>query len=345
MVDDHKYSVRRIVAYRHPEPEQPKEVYGPLGPDRTYGIVLEVMLVGEGSPHWEYIVRNSFTGEVRQIAESEIFHGADCEYLDFYRRDSIFLTRESPSRFDDEDARSQHWQRALKRFLRTGVRKLREREEKEARAREEGVNLGLAPGDYVRLRGDLRPEMEQYHNLYGKVLAVAPADIEFLEIGPGKGGMLPGVYKVLKSYHIKLDNGEEADFYDVEIKAVYTTNGRRKILNWRAASFLAEAFGDEPPYQADLEYLCSHVFTRAELEGKSNEELAELLAKLIFVKGQATLEEIEEKRAALENSPTTYLVDQILALSRFDMSKNRSLTDEEIEQSRIADAKLKELFE
>ncbi len=345
MVDDHKYSVHRIVAYRHPEPEHSRELYGPLGPERTYGLILEVMLVDEEKPHWEYIVKNSFTGEVRQIAESEIFHGADREYLDLYRRDSIFMTREAPTKSDDEEERSRHWKRALKHFIRTGVRKLREREEREARTREEGANLDLEPGDYVRVRGDLRSEMEKYHNLYGKVLGVSPADIGRLEVSPGKAGMLPGAYKVLKSYRIRLDNGEEADFYDVEIKVVYTSHGRRKILNWRAASFLAEAFGDDPPYRADLEYLGSHVFTRAELEGKSTKDLADLLAKLLFVKGQANWDEIEEKRTDLEASPTTYLVDQILAISRFDMSKNRSLTDEEIEQFRLADAKLKELLE
>jgi len=345
MVDDHKYSIRRIVAYRHPHPEYDSSSYGPLGPDRTYGLILDVRLAGKDEPQWEYSIKNTFTGEVCTVPESEIFHGADREYLDLYRRESIFRSRESPTHHPSEEARHKYWRRALRHFLKTGIPKLRMREESEDRAREQGRDLQLDYGDYVRVRGDLRPEVEKYHGLYGKILSVSPSTVQFLEIGTGKAGLAPGRYRILNTYHIRLDTGEEADFYDVEIKTVYTTHGRRDILNWRAACFLAEAFGDELPYQPELEFLSGHIFTRSELEEKTNEELAELLIKMLFVKGQATIEELNEKRDFLERSPRTYLVDQILAVSRFDMSKNRPLTDDEIQATLLAEARLKDLLQ
>ena len=50
MLDDHKYSLRRIVAYAHRDPEQPGAMYGPGGPERTYGIVTEVHRVEGEDP-------------------------------------------------------------------------------------------------------------------------------------------------------------------------------------------------------------------------------------------------------------------------------------------------------
>jgi hypothetical protein len=67
MFDDHKYSLNRIVAYAHRDPEQSGEVYGPGGPERTYGVVIEVHRVRGEQQRWEYSVANSFTGEERRL--------------------------------------------------------------------------------------------------------------------------------------------------------------------------------------------------------------------------------------------------------------------------------------
>ncbi|HUV05936.1 MAG TPA: hypothetical protein VMX94_12630 [Armatimonadota bacterium] len=335
MLDDHKYSVRRIVAYNHASPRHPAALYGPGGPARTYGVVTEVHLVEEPR-HWEYTVRNLFIQEECRVPEGQIFHGADQGYLDLHRRDDIRWFHGLPEAARN-NLKSPFWRTSLKQFVRTAIPRIRKREQEEEKARTEGRSLNLGPGDYVRVRGDLRPEMEPYRNLYAKVLAVSPADREDMDV-PG------GRHKILTSYHILLDTGDEADIYDVEVKTIYTTGGRTVILNWRAATFLAEAFGDDPPYDLRLEYLNGHVFTRTELVDMAADDLADLLARLLYAKGLITWEELPEKTERFSKSPPEYLVDQILAHSRFDMKQNRSLTDTEILQSRSEDDRLRELL-
>ena len=48
MVDDHKFSLNRTVAYRHPDPEHEANDYGPGGPERTSGVIIGVRLVEDG---------------------------------------------------------------------------------------------------------------------------------------------------------------------------------------------------------------------------------------------------------------------------------------------------------
>jgi hypothetical protein len=212
------------------------------------------------------------------------------------------------------------------------------------RERTEGRNLPLADGDYIKVRGDLRPESETHHNCYAKILSVSQPDRECLTVTTGGHGLPVGEHRILKSYRVQLDCGEEADVYDVEVKAVYTTNGRSVILNWRAATFLAEAFGDDPPYEVHLEFLNGHIFTRAELEGMQPHDMGEILVRLLYAKGMILWEELSEKTEVLVHAPAEYLVDQILAISRFDMENNRSLAHGEIEQRRVDDSRLKKLF-
>lgn len=344
MLDDHKYSVKRIVAYAHPNPSHPADVYGPGGSGRTYGTIVEVQLVKGADTHWEYTVKNSFTGEVCRVKEDEIFHGANRGYLDFQRRDDIAWHRKPPNSAR-EDAENGFWRRTLKDFVRKVVPQIREKEQDEENTRLNGRNLELQSGDYIKLRGDLRPEMEQHHNLYAKVLSVSPADIEFIDVPKGPQGIACGHHKVINKYNVLVDGGAETAAYDVEIKTTYTLQGRSIVLNWRAATFLAEAFGDHPPYDLQLEYLNEHLFTRVELEDKEKEEIADILVRLLYSKGLITFEEFAAKADSLCESPREYLVDQVLAISRFDMGKNRALTPAEIESLRSEDTRLRELFE
>ena len=344
MLDDHKYSLNRVVAYAHRDPEHPGVVYGPGGPERTYGVVIEVHRVEGESPGWEYAIANSFTAERRRVTEDEIFHGADQAYLDLYRRESIPWLRNPPDSAKN-NIESRFWKHTLRQFVHTAIPKIVEREKIEESERVRGRNLDLGPGDYIRVRGDLRAEFEPHHNLYAKVLSVREADLRHMQIPRGKQGLARGRHKVLLAYRVLLDNGAEADIYDVEVKTVYTKRGRSIVLNWRAASFLAEAFGDSPPYDVRLEYLAGHVFSRAELEGVPVEGLADLLAQLLYVKGLLVREELPEKAESLAGSPPEFLVDQILDISRFDMSENRRLTDTEIERFHSDSSRLREMLE
>ena len=344
MLDDHKYSVNRIVAYTHQSPEHPAVVYGPGGPERTYGLVTDVRRVEDEKPHWEYTIRNSFTGEVCEAAEDRIFHGADRGYLDLYRREGIFWLQPPPeSAINHADNR--FWRSTLKQFVRTAIPKIRDREKEEERVRREGRSLPLGPGDYIKVRGDLRPETEPYHNMYAKVLSARPSDCAHIIVPKGRQGLAPGKHRILLTYDIQLDSGDQAAIYDVEVKTVYTTLGRTVILNWRAATFLAEAFGDEPPYDVRFEYLNGHIFSRAELEDMPAADLGPLLAHLLFAKGLVTREEFEQKFESLSEAPAAYLVDQILATSRFDAARNRPLTPAEIEESHSEDARLREIID
>lgn len=342
MLDDHKFSLRRRVAYAHPNPGMPDDSYGPGGPGRTYGEVTEVHLLEEEAPHWEYTIVNSFTKETCRVMEDEVFHGANLRYLDLHRRDGIHWSSAPPSVGDREE---EFWRGSLKDFVRTSIPKIREQEIGQEEERAKGRDLPLEEGDYIKVRGDLRPEMEQHHNLYAKIISVSPAGIESFDIPTGKHGLPVGEHKVLRSYRIRLDNGEETDAYDIEVKAVYTTNGRSVILNWRAATFLAEAFGDDPPYEVHLEFLNGHIFARSELAGVSTPDMGELLARLLYAKGLITREELQDKIEVFVNAPAEFLVDQILAISRFDMEKNRAFAHSEIEQRRADDLRLKELFQ
>ena len=329
MVDDHKYSLGRTVAYRHPDPESAPDAYGPGGPERTSGVITGVELIEDDEPWWEYTIRNAFCDEVRRVRESDIFHGTDQGYLDLRRRDGIAWSAQ-PSQSG--------WQDALKQFIRDEIPKILQREEDDERARAEGRDLRLSAGDYIKVRGDLRAESAPIHNLYARVQSVSSPDRETLTL-PG------GPHKLRAAYHVLLEDGSEADIYDVEVKVAYTTHGRSTVLNWRAATFLAEAFGDDPPYDLQLDYLNTHVFTREELEGLSAHELADLLAGILYVKGQIMWEELSAKQESLAGSPETYLRDQILANSRFDMAQNRQLTPEEIAQVRDRGRRLRELIE
>ena len=342
MLDDHKYSVRRIVAYSHANPQHPAEVYGPGGPERTYGVVTKVHLVQEPA-QWEYTVRNLFTQEECRVPEGKILHGADRGYLDLHRRDDIRWSHGLPEAAL-EDPKSSFWRNSLRQFVRTAIPRIRKSEQEEEKARAEGRRLNLEPGDYIRVRGNLRPEMEPYHNLYAKILSVSPADREYMDIPRERQDMPAGRHRTLSSYHVLLDTGDETDIYDVEVKTIYTTRGRTVILNWRAATFLAEAFGDDPPYDLQLEYLNGHVFSRTELADMSTDDLADLLARLLYAKGLITWGELSEKMERFSKSPSEYLVDQILAHSRFDMQRNRPLTDTEIHQSRSEDDRLRSLL-
>lgn len=333
-MDDHKYSLNRVVAYPHDDPEHPDAVYGPGGPKRTYGKVMEVHRTEGDHPHWEYTLRNSFTGEVRLLGEDRIFHGANRGYLDLHRRDGIPWLQGPPDSARN-DTGNQYWKHTLREFVRTAIPGIIERERDEEKARSEGRNLNLGPGDYVRIRS-LRPETEPCHNLYAKVISVSAADREFMDIGPRK-------HRVLLSYHVRLDNDQEADVYDIEIKTVYTTLGRTVIQNWRAATFLADAFGDDPPYDLQLEYLSGHVFSRAELTDMTADDLADLLTRLLYVKGLILWDELSEKAQRLSKSPAEYLVDQVLDISRFDMKKNRPLTLSEIEHFRSENERLRRI--
>jgi len=343
MLDDHKYSLYRLVAYSHPLPMYPESAYGPGGSARTYGSIVAIHHVAGESPRWEYTVRNSFTHEECRIPEDQIFHGANSEYLDFHRRDDIHWSRPVPQS-GQGDISSSFWGQSLQEFIRTAVPRIRHREQEEEKARVLGRKLDLQPGDYIRLRGDFRDETEAYHNLYGKIVSVSKADRDYLHIPAGRPGIRGGKHKVLRVYHVFLDDGQEIDIYDVEVKTVYTSHGRKVIHNWRATTFLAEAFGDPPPYDLQIEYLNGHVFSRAELSEKSQEELAELLARLLYGKGLILLEEVPEKTKRLRQSPREYLVDQILVHSRFDMRRNQQLTDAEIESIRLRDSELRKLF-
>ena len=324
MLDDHKFSLKRTVIYRHPDPEREPGEYGPGGPDRTSGVIIGVRLIEDEESWWQYTIRNILSDEVRDVPESDIFHGADLGYLDLRRRDGIAWSADGKS-----------WPEALKQFIDTEIPKLLSREEEEERGRLEGRELHLSAGDYIQVRGDLRPESAPLHNLYAKVLSVNEPDTDSIN----------SAHKVLAAYHVLLDNETEADVYDAEVKVVYTTHGRSTVLNWRAATFLAEAFGDDPPYDLQLDYLNGHVFTRAELETLSAHEMAELLTGILYVKGLITWEELPAKRESLAGSPETYLRDQLLANSRFDMERNRQLTPEEIAGVRAGDRRLRDLIE
>ncbi|MBI2843114.1 MAG: hypothetical protein HYX78_06910 [Armatimonadetes bacterium] len=321
MVDDHKYSIGRVVVYRHPAPGWSKREYGRFGPDRTVGVVRRVEL-GRAPEHvWLYEVENLKTGETTRVPEPDIHHATIGKNNKHAKR-----TAADAENLADALARALT-ESTLSRYLRDAVKDILRREQSEERARKEGRDLPVMPGDYVRVRGDLRPEIEQHHNHYAKILEVDEPDIAAIE---SKGG----VHSVRRRYVVLLEDSSQKSIYDPEVKLYYTANGRATILNWRAATFLAEVFNDLPPYNVEYSYLDDHVFSREELDGLPVEDLVNLFAVLLYIKGRMGLRDLEDKHTYFSGVSKEYLVDSVLAISRFDMRKNRNLTAAEIEGKR-----------
>ncbi len=323
VIDDYKYSVGRTVVYRHPEPGYSEQDYGQYGPIRTVGVVRAVEIGKPPDNIWVYIIENLRTGEKTRVSEPDIYYAT---YNRAGRRG-----RKSQSKIDAEklaeELTGSATESALANFLRTTVREFIHREDLEDAARREGRNLPLEAGDYIRIRGDLRQELETHHNHYAKILEALEPDIAAIE-------SLSGHYAIRKRYRVLVDDGSEYNIYDPEIKLYYTANGKSTIFNWRAATFLAEAFGDDPPYSLEYSYLEDHVFSRDELESMRTDEIANLLAALLYVKGRMGLRDLQRVGTHMESVPREHLIDSVLAISRFDMRRNRNLTSGEIESKK-----------
>jgi len=342
MLDDHKYSVGRLVVYQHPDPKLPRQSYGHHGPKRTAGQIISVDMVPNPEPHWFYTIRNVRNQEVARIPEDRI------EFATAMSRRWKKSSRRTARQKIEDGALAEIIAKALSNPEREGLLKstLKEllcREELSARAHRDGADLPVAVGDYIRIRGDLRKDAESLHNHYAKILSVEPSDIAGIENPQCKPGY-PTIFRTIKKYNVVTTEGDEASVYDAEIKLFYTANGRKTILNWRAATLLAEAFGDNPPYNSDYEYLATHVFTREELKTKGRGELSQLLASMLYVKGRMGWRDYQRRKQFFAGTPKSHLIDSILHYSRFDYRKNRPMTFEEITNRQKEGFKLRRLL-
>jgi len=341
MLDDHKYSIGRLVVYKHSDPKLPRQSYGHYGHERTVGEILAVEAVYDPTPHWVYTIRNVRNQEITKVDEDQIKFATTVGRQ--WRRDS----QDAESKLED-GVLAEMIAKALSNperagLLRSTLKEFLYKEELAAKASREGANLPVDVGDYIRVRGDLRKETESLHNHYAKILSVAPSDIAGIENAQAKPGQ-PRLYRTLKKYRVLSSEGIEAEIYDAEIKLFYTANSRKIILNWRAATLLAEAFGDDPPHRNDFDYLADHIFTREELENKKRSELAQLLASLLYVKGKIGWRDYIRRNQFFAGVPKSHLLDSILEASRFDARRNRLMTREEIAKRREEYRRLKELL-
>ena len=342
MLDDHKYSIGRLVVYKHPDPNLPRQSYGHFGPDRTVGEIVKVDMAPTPTPHWVYSIRNSRNREAARVDEDKV------EFATSTRRGSKRAPRRTARRKTEDGVLAEMIAKALsdpdrESLLRHTLRELLHKEELASRAVREGADLPVHPGDYIRVRGDLRKESEILHNHYAKVLEVQPSDIAGIENPRSKPGQ-PTLYRTLRKYKVVTCEAVEAEIYDAEIKLFYTASGRKTILNWRAATLLAEAFGDEPPYKLEYEYLLEHVFTREELGSELRGELARLLGSLLYVKGRLGWRDYQRRNQFFAGTPKSHLIDSILQVSRFDSRRNRPMTRDEIVQHQQQGFKLRRLL-
>lgn len=339
MLDDYRYSIGRLVVYKHADPQLPRQSYGHQGSDRTIGEVVEVDLTPAPKAHWVYTIQNARNGEVSRVDESSILFATGVGKKPL---------RRAAERRAEDGALAEMIARALSNpdrgsLLRSTLRDMLMREESEAKAHAEGADLPIGPGDYIRVRGDLRPEMDILHNHYAKVLTVQDADIAGIENPSARPGQST-MFRTLKRYEVITSEGVNAEIYDAEIKLFYTANGRATILNWRAATLLAETFGDQPPYKLEFEYLADHVFTREELRGNTRSELVQIIGSLLYVKGRLGWRDYRRRNAFFAGTPKSHLIDSILQSSRFDARKNRAMTSEEITRRQQQAFKLRRLL-
>jgi len=339
MLDDYKYSIGRLVVYRHHDPKLPRQSHGRQDSDRTVGEVLEVEIVPRPEPHWVYTILDVRNGEVNRVEESSVVFATSVGKK---------LPRKTIEHRAEDGALAEMIAKALSNpdrgsILRATLKDMLLKEELETNAHIEGPNLPLRPGDYIRVRGDLRHETEALHNHYAKVLSVEDADIAGIENPSAKPGQ-PTIFRTLKKYNVVSSEGVRAVIYDAEVKLFYTANGRATILNWRAATLLAEAFDDQAPYNLEYEFLSDHVFTRDEFRKKTRSELVQLLASLLYVKGRMGWRDYQRRSAFFAGTPKSHLIDSILQASRFDAKKNRAMTSEEITRFQQQAFKLRRLL-
>lgn len=328
MLDDYKYSIGRLVVYEHTEPKLPRQSYGSYGHARTVGEIIAVDMDPNPEPHWIYQLRNSRNSEITRVPEEQI------KFATSIGKQNKKTPRRYVERRIEDGVLAEMIAKALSNpgresLLRSALQDILHKEEIFEKVSREGANLPVFPGDYIRIRGDLRAELEQYHSHYAKILSVEPSDIAGIENPDAQPGQ-PRIYRTLKKYKVITSEKVEAIIYDAEIKIFYTANSRKTILNWRAATLLAETFKDDPPYKLEYEYLSDHVFTREELKGKKRAELSEMLASMMYVKGRIGLRDYQRRNQLFTATPKTHLIDNILEVSRFDYRKNRNMTQEEI---------------
>jgi hypothetical protein len=340
MLDDYKYSIGRLVVYKHPDPRLPRQSYGHYGSERTVGEIIGVDLVNVPEPHWVYLIRNARNREVAGVTEDQIRFAT-----------STIGDWKKPAKANrtEDGALAEMIAKALSNperasILRSTLRDYLRKEETAAKASREGADLPLQPGDYIRIRGDLRSETQHLHNHYAKILAVDRADIAGIENPFAKPGQ-PRLYRTFRRYRVVSSEGIESDIYDAEIKLFYTANGRKTLLNWRAATLLAEAFDDPPPYNVDFDYVAEHVFNRDELKQMKRVDLVQLLGALLYVKGKIGLRDYQRRNQFLGHAPKSHLVDNILELSRFDARRNRFMTEDEIDARRSEYLKFSRLLQ
>lgn len=341
MLDDHKYSIGRLVVYRHTDPKLPRQSYGHDGSEKTLGEVLAVETESSPAPYWVYTIRNVRNSEITQVLEDDI------RFATVGTR-SKMTPRRIVERKIEDGALAEMIAKALsnpdrENLLRSTLKDFISKEELAAKASREGANLPVIVGDYIRIRGDLRKEMEELHNHYAKILSVEPSDIAGIENPDAKPGQ-SRVYRTLKKYRVYTSEHIETEIYDAEIKLFYTAHGRKIVLNWRAATLLAEAFKDEPPYKLEYEYLADHIFSREELKSRNRAELSELLASLLYVKGRMGWRDYQRRHQLFAVTPKSHLVDSVLEASRFDSRKNRLMSSDEIINRQMEDARLSKLF-
>ena len=340
MLDDHRFSIGRVVVYRHPNPTMPRRAYGHKGPERTMGIIISVEAVER---EWEYTIQNLRSRETIRVAEREIIFGASVEYQEF--REAARMPSAGADRVSGQIV-AEALHRALTEsvvanYLRSSVHDLIKAEKAEEISRREGRDLPIDAGDYIRIRGDLRRETRPFHHLYAKVLSVEPSDLD--TIGPTGPGRVRR-YRARKRYLVRAENHEELSIYDPEVKVFYTSHGGRIILNWRAATFLAEAFGDECPYSVEFDYVQHHVYTRKELRGMHVDKLRDLLSTILYVKGHMGWRDYEDRHRLFRGVSQGFLIDTILASSRFDMRRNRLMSADEIQRKLQDRERLKKLL-
>ena len=323
MLDDYKYSVGRLVVYKHSDPKLPRQSYGHYGHEKTIGEIVSVDMAPKPDPHWVYTIRNVRNQETSRVEEGSI------KFATTVGRSIKRPISGTPERKVEDGALAEMIAKALSNpdranLLRSTLREILYKEEMAAKVSREGANLPIYVGDYVRLRGDLRKETESLHNHYAKITSVEAADIAGIENPNSKPGQ-PRMFRTLKRYRVVTSEGLDGDVYDAEIKLFYTANSRKTVLNWRAATLLAEAFNDEPPYKVEYEFLADHIFTREELKGKPRTELSQTLASLLYVKGKMGWRDYQRRNQFFAGTPKTHLIDNILEASRFDSRRNRML--------------------
>ena len=187
MLDDYKYSVGRLVVYKHLDPKLPRQSYGHYGHEKTIGEIVSVDMAPKPDPHWVYTIRNVRNQETSRVEEGHI------KFATTVGRSIKRPISGTPERKVEDGALAEMIAKALSNpdranLLRSTLREILYKEEMAAKVSREGANLPIYVGTMCACGGICARRPRACTITTPKLSVWKPADIAGIENPNSKPG-------------------------------------------------------------------------------------------------------------------------------------------------------------